>query len=568
MATYTTVFRTSSWDEGIASIAARAHQCCRSGNFVVAADESKGDMNVEPYVKVSHKHDFSYLSLPEIPRDDVLGWNADFVLYHAVHSVPKTDYYVFIEEDAFLNCDMDGLVNACTQEEIDFAAHHLRRLPETHWLRHSIRDVAGQSWCAFMPIVILSCDAVDVLFRARQAMAVGVREGGVRNWPHWEAFVPTIIANEATLNVAEIARFVNAESLRSRPVLSLREVEALEPGSVAHPVISGAGFFRAFIESEPTGDISARRLIDALVASDLTDTKSHDRRNDGDLRRYQAGFIKAAFGDNLRGEFGTEEGLHHFRMDSVVKRGSGVDGLSILLQDKESQTLFVKSVKAIVHEKILAREFGFHNIDKLADLAAGVDSSQYAMMNMSEAKRFETGNDLRDFAIHSVKQTGMILEFGVYSGYTINRFASQCPDRRVFGFDSFDGLPETFTADFQKGSLRSVPPDVLPNVELVVGWFDKTLQPFADAHPREHVALMHIDCDVYSSTKAVFAAFGNRIVPGTVIVFDEYFNYPGWRRHEYRAFQEFVLENRVTYRYVGLVPNGAQVLVIISDVGG
>jgi hypothetical protein len=40
-------------------------------------------------------------------------------------------------------------------------------------------------------------------------------------------------------------------------------------------------------------------------------------------------------------------------------------------------------------------------------------------------------------------------------------------------------------------------------------------------------------------------------VPGTIIVFDEYFNYPNWEEHEYKAFQEFIGESGLGYRYLG-----------------
>jgi hypothetical protein len=37
---------------------------------------------------------------------------------------------------------------------------------------------------------------------------------------------------------------------------------------------------------------------------------------------------------------------------------------------------------------------------------------------------------------------------------------------------------------------------------------------------------------------------------GTVIVFDEYFNYPNWEHHEFKAWQEFVEQHRVQYDYL------------------
>ncbi|WP_051656756.1 hypothetical protein [Butyrivibrio sp. AE3004] len=74
----------------------------------------------------------------------------------------------------------------------------------------------------------------------------------------------------------------------------------------------------------------------------------------------------------------------------------------------------------------------------------------------------------------------------------------------IYGFDSFEGLPEdwfTASTDFNEGSLRQGKiPEVRKNVELVVGLFDATLTDFLEAH-KENVAFMHIDCDLYSSTK-------------------------------------------------------------------
>ncbi len=54
------------------------------------------------------------------------------------------------------------------------------------------------------------------------------------------------------------------------------------------------------------------------------------------------------------------------------------------------------------------------------------------------------------------------------------------------------------------------------------------------------------------------------IVNGTVIVFDEYFNYPGWREHEYKAFREFLRAFEATYEYLSFVDSNQQVGVRIT----
>ena len=72
---------------------------------------------------------------------------------------------------------------------------------------------------------------------------------------------------------------------------------------------------------------------------------------------------------------------------------------------------------------------------------------------------------------------------------------------------------------------------------------------FLDQHDGP-VAFVHIDSDLYSSAKTILDNLAPRIEPGTIIVFNEYFNYPNWKQHEYRAFQEFCDTNRVGYRYL------------------
>jgi predicted O-methyltransferase YrrM len=88
------------------------------------------------------------------------------------------------------------------------------------------------------------------------------------------------------------------------------------------------------------------------------------------------------------------------------------------------------------------------------------------------------------------------------------------------------------------------------NVRLHPGWFDATLPEWLKNNPGP-IAFIHVDCDLYSSTRTILALLADRIVPGTIILFDEYFNYPNWEEHEYKAFQEFVTERKVGYRYIG-----------------
>lgn len=77
------------------------------------------------------------------------------------------------------------------------------------------------------------------------------------------------------------------------------------------------------------------------------------------------------------------------------------------------------------------------------------------------------------------KPNTLWLEFGVASGKTIN-YISQFTKDKVYGFDSFEGLPEKWRDGFDKGafSRNGNLPQVNNNVELIKGWFNETLPDF------------------------------------------------------------------------------------------
>jgi len=153
------------------------------------------------------------------------------------------------------------------------------------------------------------------------------------------------------------------------------------------------------------------------------------------------------------------------------------------------------------------------------------------------------------------KPNTLWLEFGVYSGNTIN-YISQFSNETVYGFDSFKGLPDFWRDGFGVGTFNRDGnlPTVNNNVELVVGWFNESLPIFLQEHPEQLVSFIHMDADLYSSTKYIFDALKHRMDTDCVIVFDELVNYNGYdgETGELKAFYEFVTENHVSYSWIGM----------------
>ena len=158
-------------------------------------------------------------------------------------------------------------------------------------------------------------------------------------------------------------------------------------------------------------------------------------------------------------------------------------------------------------------------------------------------------------------------EFGVGEGESLDWFAFNKPTgNRLIGFDSFAGIPEPW-AGHPVGHWRSpVYPSNRPDVVIVDGRFEDTLRGERTRSllgPR--IGFLHVDCDLYSATRSVFTGIGDRIGPGTIVVFDEFYNVPQWYRHEARAFREFVDRERVEFEYIARAD--FQVLIRIVATG-
>ncbi len=220
-------------------------------------------------------------------------------------------------------------------------------------------------------------------------------------------------------------------------------------------------------------------------------------------------------------------------------------------------------------ERLLAAEAT--NLERQRQRLACEASARYIEEHLAAVDSVASAPELLTLALGHTPLAGggLVLEFGVFQGDSINFLAERLPPGMpVYGFDSFAGLPERWRDGFGAGTF-AVPelPAVRANVRLIHGWFDQTLPPFLAEHP-EPVAFVHVDCDLYASAQTVLRLVAPRLAPNAVLVFDEFFNYPGWQQGEFRAFQEFVAEHGCRFHYLGYNRHHSQVAVQIEAVGG
>lgn len=223
--------------------------------------------------------------------------------------------------------------------------------------------------------------------------------------------------------------------------------------------------------------------------------------------------------------------------------------------------LFKRTLSEFLFRRFVLRHYGSNLLVDL-QLDAKQETLDYVKSNMADAPFFEKHEALVRHVVDVASLPGLYLEFGVGRGKSI-RWIGAHAGRTVYGFDSFEGIPEYWNGNPVGAFAQKKLPKVPDNVEFRVGMFDKSIPPFLEEQ-KDPIAFLHVDCDLYSSTVTIFDRLGSRLQPGAVILFDEYYNFPRWQEHEYRAFQEFVERSGVEYDYIAYSVTGQQVAVRID----
>jgi O-methyltransferase len=158
---------------------------------------------------------------------------------------------------------------------------------------------------------------------------------------------------------------------------------------------------------------------------------------------------------------------------------------------------------------------------------------------------------------------GDYAEFGVFEGTTFlhahHRIRPLMPWMRCFAFDSFQGLPPLTEADrdgeFREGQFACTQPRFeqilrendadLSRIVIVPGWYDRVLNDeLKQTHALSAVSIAFIDCDLYQSCVPVLEFLTNLVRQGSILMFDDWYNFKGARdKGVQRATREWLEKN-------------------------
>ena len=167
--------------------------------------------------------------------------------------------------------------------------------------------------------------------------------------------------------------------------------------------------------------------------------------------------------------------------------------------------------------------------------------------------------------------SGCVVECGVWRGGMSAGMAALLGNQRdYYLFDSFEGLPPAATIDGEKAIEWQAANQVdncrtddayaheamqladAKRFHVVGGWFDQSLPDF---RPPERIAILRLDADWYSSTTECLKHLYDQVVPGGLIIVDDYYAWDGCARavHDYLAtnlLRDRIRQHRDTVCYL------------------
>src|SRR6185312_8949753 len=97
-------------------------------------------------------------------------------------------------------------------------------------------------------------------------------------------------------------------------------------------------------------------------------------------------------------------------------------------------------------------------MDRVAGRRGRWETRRYIRRNMSSVPAMPDGVEVLDWALNNIGSStgrdGLCVEFGVGTGGSLRKIAEHC---YVYGFDSFNGLPEDWRNRFPVGYFALTP---------------------------------------------------------------------------------------------------------------
>jgi len=169
--------------------------------------------------------------------------------------------------------------------------------------------------------------------------------------------------------------------------------------------------------------------------------------------------------------------------------------------------------------------------------------------------------NLFDYVIQNSITDRPFYEFGVWKGVSFEYILKSI--KKGFGFDTFTGLPDNWYNE-KVGTYSS--DGVIPKIKggnFIAGSFKDTLPKYF-LKKRPLASLINFDADLYSSTLCALENCKQIIDESTILIFDEFLMSDEWEKDEFKALNEFCMNNNLSYEVIAVSLFSKQVAVKVK----
>ena len=216
-------------------------------------------------------------------------------------------------------------------------------------------------------------------------------------------------------------------------------------------------------------------------------------------------------------------------------------------------------------------------LNKITDLPENINED----FNLST--RYEFFKTAQSY-LQTNRINGTYCEFGCHTGSTFKMALRTIglpfkPNKinRFYAFDSFEGMPEPEGIDKQKiwekglnttsiEDFKKIFKKDLHRMKIVKGFYNEVLKDYK-LESGDKIAIAYIDCDYYSSTSDCLNFIDNKLLHGSLIVFDDWNCYYGDpKRGQRLAFDQFKQKKVDQYEFIDFfdIKSGGKSFIVLD----
>tara|TARA_B100001057_G_scaffold499240_1_gene609135 strand:+ start:698 stop:2113 length:1416 start_codon:yes stop_codon:yes gene_type:complete len=219
--------------------------------------------------------------------------------------------------------------------------------------------------------------------------------------------------------------------------------------------------------------------------------------------------------------------------------------------------LMLSALKYLKNDKFDYNQFSKTNLKRHPFMR----SFNWLFQLKNTPKLFFNKFSLFDYVIKNSIKSRPFYEFGVWKGVSFEYIIRSI--KKGFGFDTFTGLPENWY-DEKVGTYSS--DGVIPKInggKFITGSFKERLPKFF-LKKRPLASIINFDADLYSSTLCALENCKKIIDDSTILIFDEFLMSDKWEEDEFKALNEFCMNNNLSYEVIAVSLFSKQVAIKVK----